>query len=50
MIFRREGVETMKRLSACIFAGLLLLAESAGANQAQAKRIKMKIDGYLCGN
>lgn len=33
---------------ACI--GLVLLVGGAGDGRAQARRVKMKIDGYLCGN
>jgi len=40
----------MKRLTNTLCGCLLILLVSAGAGFAQAKRVEMKIDGYLCGN
>ena len=40
----------MIKLFAHVFTGLVLLSGSAGTGEAQVQRIKMKIDGYLCGN
>ena len=41
----------MKRKFVAAFAGLLLLffGNAVGAS-AQVKRVRMHIDGYLCGN
>ena len=38
------------KLFAHVFTGFVLLLGSAATGEAQVQRIKMKIDGYLCGN
>ncbi|HVF55513.1 MAG TPA: hypothetical protein VM934_05135 [Pyrinomonadaceae bacterium] len=42
----------MKRFLTLVLAGLalLLLAGGATKGEAQVRRVRMKIDGYLCGN
>ena len=41
-----------RRLSFALVALVLLVLIGGGASEgrAQARRVKMKIDGYLCGN
>jgi len=40
----------MKRKDILLFAGLLLLFGSAINSNAQVRRVRMHIGGYLCGN
>jgi hypothetical protein len=40
----------MKRLATLALSAILLSIINASAGLAQAKRVEMKIDGYLCGN
>jgi len=40
----------MKRLITLTLIGLVLFCGGASETRAQARRVKMKIDGYLCGN
>jgi hypothetical protein len=40
----------MKRTPAYMLVALVLLFGGASEGRAQARRVKMKIDGYLCGN
>jgi hypothetical protein len=40
----------MKRRLTRALVGLLLLACASGDARAQVVRVRMKIDGYLCGN
>ena len=40
----------MKKLLTPALVLLVLLFGVAGVGRAQARRVKMKIDGYLCGN
>jgi len=40
----------MKRGLTLALAGLALLLTATTGGHAQARRVKMKIDGYLCGN
>jgi len=40
----------MKRQITLMLIGLVLLFGGASESRAQARRVKMKIDGYLCGN
>ena len=40
----------MKRRLSFALVALALLAGGAGEARAQARRVRMKIDGYLCGN
>ena len=40
----------MKRKLAFMLVALVLLFGGASEGRAQARRVKMKIDGYLCGN
>ncbi len=40
----------MKKRFVLAFTVLALLFGGAGEGRAQARRVKMKIDGYLCGN
>jgi hypothetical protein len=40
----------MKRFLTAALAGLVLLFGGASTGRAEARRVKMKIDGYLCGN
>lgn len=40
----------MRRKTAIVVVGLVLLFGSAGNSTAQVKRVQMHIAGYLCGN
>jgi hypothetical protein len=41
----------MKKFMTFAFvAALVLLAGGARSGEAQVRRVRMKIDGYLCGN
>ncbi len=40
----------MKRRLSTALALLVLLFGGASESRAEARRVKMKIDGYLCGN
>ena len=42
--------EKMRRKTAIVVVGLVLLFGSAGSSAAQVKRVQMHIAGYLCGN
>lgn|GEM_PF-979115 len=39
----------MKKKTALIVLGLILVSGSATRSEAQVKRVKMHIAGYLCG-
>ncbi len=40
----------MKSKFVIALTALVLLCGGASEGRAQARRVKMKIDGYLCGN
>lgn len=40
----------MKRNITLAVLGMILLFGTAGASQAEVKRVEMHIGGYLCGN
>lgn len=40
----------MRRFLTTALAGFVLFAVCAATGRAEVRRVRMKIDGYLCGN